>query len=377
MLNELDDTLWHQIPSTFDHVGTSDPRFFDRYWFAIYEPGGLASLQFTLGVYSNMNVVDGGFVVVHDGMQHNLRVSRSLRPRFEAACGPMRVEVMKALEHFRLIVEPGDQAVHGELEWRGVLPPEEEKPHFSRVRGRIAEEYQRFDQVGECSGWLDVAGTRVEVDRWWGCRDHSWGVRQNMGIPEPVTGATPPVSQVGSLFAFLFFSTEHLAGHVQVMERGESRVYLTGLVRDRRSEQPVDVHVRDADLSLELHEGTRRFRTLTLSLALDDGRPLTLFADGLGPSIAMPGLGYSGGYDDGRGLGVWRGDDHREIDSWDVRHPSQVVLADGTVTEPVHRIQPVHVTATGVGFGFDDSSSEGTGSMTMIANGRLPQYGLA
>jgi hypothetical protein len=86
----------------------------------------------------------------------------------------------------------------------------------------------------------------------------------------------------------------------------------------------------------------------------------------------MPGLGYSGGYDDGRGLGVWRGDDHREVDVWDVRHPARVVRADGTVDEPVHRIQPVHVTATG--FGGD---SAGTGSMTMIANGRLPQHGLA
>jgi hypothetical protein len=192
-----------------------------------------------------------------------------------------------------------------------------------------------------------------------------------MGIPEPLTGPTPPVTQVGSLFSFLFFSTDRLAGHVQVMERGEDRVYMTGLVRDRASAEPDDIHVRDADLSIELHEGTRRFRTVTLDLTLDDGRSLTLRSDALGPSIAMPGLGYSGGYDDGRGLGVWRGDDHREIDTWDVRHPSQVVHADGTVTEPVHRIQPVHVTATGSGF-----DSAGTGSMTMIANGRLPQHGL-
>ena len=31
MLTKLDDTLWHQLPTTFDHVWTSDPRFFDRY----------------------------------------------------------------------------------------------------------------------------------------------------------------------------------------------------------------------------------------------------------------------------------------------------------------------------------------------------------
>ena len=40
MLGPLDDTLWHQIAEPFEHVGTSDPRFFDRYWFAIYDPPG-------------------------------------------------------------------------------------------------------------------------------------------------------------------------------------------------------------------------------------------------------------------------------------------------------------------------------------------------
>ena len=29
MLTAMDDTLWHQIASTFDHVGTSDLRFFE------------------------------------------------------------------------------------------------------------------------------------------------------------------------------------------------------------------------------------------------------------------------------------------------------------------------------------------------------------
>ena len=78
MLTSLDDSLWHQLPTTFDHVGTSDPRFFDRYWFAAYAPDGSAAVQITLGVYRNMNVLDGGAVVVHRGKQYNVRVSRSL-----------------------------------------------------------------------------------------------------------------------------------------------------------------------------------------------------------------------------------------------------------------------------------------------------------
>ncbi|HQV57669.1 MAG TPA: hypothetical protein PKV27_06635, partial [Ilumatobacteraceae bacterium] len=75
MLTHLDDSPWHQLPTTFDHVGTSDPRFFDRLWFAASAPDGSGALQFTMGVYQNMNVVDGGFVVIRNGRQHNLRVS--------------------------------------------------------------------------------------------------------------------------------------------------------------------------------------------------------------------------------------------------------------------------------------------------------------
>ena len=72
MLTTLDDTLWHQLPTTFDHVGTSDPRFYDRFWFACYERGGDAALQITMGAYRNMNVMDIGVVVTHAGRQHNV-----------------------------------------------------------------------------------------------------------------------------------------------------------------------------------------------------------------------------------------------------------------------------------------------------------------
>jgi hypothetical protein len=155
-------------------------------------------------------------------------------------------------------------------------------------------------------------------------------------------------------------------------ERGRDRVYLTGLVRDRREVQAGDRHVVAADLTLELHEGTRRMRVVTLALRLDNGRDVSLCAEALGPSIAMPGLGYSGGWNDGLGLGVWRGDLYQETDRWDVRHPVDVVLEDGNVARPVHRIQPVRVSAAGGGL-----DGSGTGSLTMIALGALPQYGLA
>ena len=44
MLTDLDDTLLHQAPLPFAFVGTSDHRFYDRYWFEAVVPDGSAGV---------------------------------------------------------------------------------------------------------------------------------------------------------------------------------------------------------------------------------------------------------------------------------------------------------------------------------------------
>jgi hypothetical protein len=55
---------------------------------------------------------------------------------------------------------------------------------------------------------------------------------------------------------------------------------------------------------------------------------------------------------------------------WDVAHPAEVTAADGTMTRPVHRIQPVRVTLR-----VPSGSSAGTGSLTFIAEADLDADG--
>ncbi len=83
----------------------------------------------------------------------------------------------------------------------------------------------------------------------------------------------------------------------------------------------------------------------------------------------MQGLGYSGGYNDGRGLGAWRAPSHVESDVWDVSHPSKVVYPDGSQKEHWHRIQPVGIKAD-----FGGTASAGTGSMTLTIAGLAPTW---
>lgn len=370
MLSELDDTLWHQLALTFDHVGTSDPRFFDRYWFAGYAPDGEGAFQATMGVYRNMNVVDGGVSFISGGRQHNLRVSRSLDRLNESVCGPLRVTIDKPLHAMTISLVDEEGRLSGEIDWRSIAPAEEEAPHFKRERGRVVEDYQRFNQIGRANGWMEADGRKIEIHDWWACRDHSWGVRQRIGIREPKTGESATLEARGFTMAFLFFSTDALAGTLLTMTREGEPSYVSGTVRELASGRVFEV--KDMRLSPTLHAGTRRFSSATLHAELEDGRSITFHCTASGPSVAMQGIGYSGGYTDRKGLGVWRKALLVEHDVWDVSDPAKIVYADGTSDEHWHRIQPVVVDAM-----LDGVSSIGQGSMTLILSGSIPSLGLS
>ena len=363
MLTTLDDCLWHQLPTSFDHVGTSDPRFFDRLWFAMSDRKGEAALQFTMGVYQNMNVVDGGAVAIVGGRQHNLRVSRQLRPVYDMACGPLRIEVVEPLKRIRLHID--GEGLKGRLDWIATLPPQEEPQHYRRLRGRVLEDYSRYDQIGECAGWLEADGTKVALESWWACRDHSWGVRERVGVPEPVTGP-PDAAPAGGLFAFLFYSTETHGGHVQVAHPAGGPRYLSAAILDRSG--GAEIVGREAGIEAAFTDDARprRMKRVAFDVVAEAGERIRIELEAQGPAVAMQGLGY-GGYADGLGLGVWRGIRHVEHEIWDVSHPAEIRYPDGTTGRPVHRIQPVAVTQRGPG----GRVSRGTGSLTFVAEGPL------
>jgi hypothetical protein len=358
MLTHLDETPWHQTSETFDHVATSDPRFFDRFWFAATDPSGTGTCQFTIGVYQNMNVVDGGFVVIHDGRQHNLRASRQLRPDYQIGCGPLGLEVVKPMETLAITIDPNPSGITGKLTWHATGEAQDERPHFSRSRGRVIEDYSRYDQIGRLTGSIDLGGTLLAVDDWWSCRDHSWGVRPGIGIPEPETGRSP--QHRSFVFAFLFFSTDTCVGHAQLSRRADAS-HMTAELRDLVSGQVQEGTAIDLRANFVDAARPRRVRSATFNLSTGTDTPTVIDVEAVGPAVAMAGLGYIG-YDDGRGLGVYRGPEHLEHDIWDVTDPATVGLGDGTTTRPLHRIQPVRVILHG-----PDGPRTGLGSLTMIA----------
>jgi hypothetical protein len=187
-------------------------------------------------------------------------------------------------------------------------------------------------------------------------------VRERVGIPEPATGPPAATPSGGGLFAFLFYSTPEFSGHVQVTRRAEGLNHSTVEIVDRATGVSALGERVGIEASFVDADRPRRMATATFDVQLTGGRMVRIEAEAQGSPVAMQGLGY-GGYNDGLGLGVWRGEQFQETDVWDVSHPARVGYPDGSTDRPVHRIQPVRVRQRAE----DGSISEGTGSLTFIA----------
>lgn len=386
MLTGLDETLRHQLPTTFDHVGTSDPRFYDRYWFSCYDPAGELAVIIGMGLYNNMNVLDG-FVALQQpypaghparaaapeggqpARQWNFRFSRTLRPDLDhTAVGPLSVEIVRPFEEARVRIEPSpDRAVAADLTWTSFLPPLEEAHHFIRVRGRVAQDYRRYTQVGRMSGTITLDGRTYEVRDWFGARDHSWGVRPAVAGPEPVTG--PPDSgrraQSGFVFFWVPFATDELGGHVQVHSLGNGhQVLLDGMIQWPDGTQR---EVVEASFDADFFPGTRRWKQVRSRFVDDHGDTYDVVSDVLVRDWAMDGTGYDWGWVDGQGLGVWRGDYAEEHEVYDLTDPHVVVRPNGDERERGHREAPARVTVNG---------RPGLGHQILLASGPVPFLGL-
>ncbi len=370
MLTPLDETLLHQAPTTFDHAVTSDHRFFDRW--AVGVQHSELSLIYGLANYKNTDTCDGFLCVRRGKRQFNLRLSRPLRPDYAMAVGPLHVDVVEPLVAHRLVVEPSPGSpLACDILWRATLPPREELPHFRRLNGRAVQDYCRLDQLGTASGWVAIGDERVELGDWFAWRDHSWGVRPGMGGRDPVTTQpirSAPHGALGSLFIWIAFRAGHVAGQFQMRADSDGRTEMTdGHLIPDTADPSVSLEVDEIRHDITFVDGHTVFSHARLQATTSDGRVWDFDATPLRAPWDFSGAGYSGGWDDGEGLGVPRG--HAvEIDEYDLSAPADVLLPDGTTRQHWHRETDVALTVTEPGGG----TVQGDGHLTIIARPPLP-----
>ncbi len=378
MLTGLDESLGHQVAQPFARSGISDHRFFDRMLIGVFHPAGEAALVAGIGYYKNMNVADG-FVMaqVHSRRQHNLRLSKALQgdiARDGASVGPLSIRILEPFREIHLTLQASTSGMSFDLRFNDSLPPVLERLHQGVLDGREHTNYQRFHQLGRVTGWMEVDGLRFDVRDWFSWRDHSWGVRPGVGGFEPVTGTStgggvPSAHRTGGKGLLLLhagFWNGVEGGGIQILEDGTGkRIYTDG-----EAHTPNGIaEVTQVAHEIEFHPGTRIYSRVSLALRLQTGEQWSVEIEPMGRPLVYRGAGYDGGFEDGKGLGAWRGDGLRmEQDVYDVSDIEAVEFPNGAVLRPQHREQFGRVRVNG---------REGYVYTPFFMIGNHPRYGIA
>jgi hypothetical protein len=373
-LGPADETFHHQITDTFATVAQSDRAWTEKVCAMAALRDGSIGLGFGMGKYPNRGVLDAYAGVSRGTEQWTVRSSRRLAPDTDrTATGPISYEVLEPLRVVRFALAEND-VLPLSFEWTftAALPCALEEPEHHRSRDglRLDADIVRYHQIGTAEGWVELDGLRYELDDTTSVstRDHSWGVRYQVGAPVADVEEAPRPTSVSSTVLWSPLLLERPDGsrygiHVYYQRHGIGgwqRVELQGGIEhaDGRREPFVALVLR-ADVA----DDNRRLRSAELDCTMADGsaRPLRITA--LGDTGFHLGTGLYFGFD-GHWHGEWRGDLHVDGERIDD-------CADPATARRIHQIRDNLVRIEDpVGGGV------GAGNLQSIFAGPHPELGL-
>ncbi|WP_231868918.1 hypothetical protein [Rhodococcus opacus] len=186
-----DEMLCHQTPETFATISQADNTWTEKLWSSLFSRDGSIQVDVGIGKYHNRNVMDMFAGISRGKEQLTVRASRQLDLDAErVGVGPLDYEVLEPLRKVRWTLQENDVIpVRFDLTVTGVLPPFlEQKDAQRETQGfRVQSDLLRYHQASTISGEIWIDGERIEVrdEEWFGFRDHSWGVRMDVGEPAP------------------------------------------------------------------------------------------------------------------------------------------------------------------------------------------------
>jgi len=205
-LSAADEGFCHQIADTFAIVGQSDLSWTEKVCAMAAARDGSLQIGFGLGKYANRNVMDGYGGISRGVEQITVRSSRRLAPRPDyTVVGPLQYEVIKPLHQIRFALEANAcQPVAFDFTFESIVPPALEPRTHQRTSYRTTGDLVRYHQTGVASGWVEVDGERTEItsDTWVSTRDHSWGVRYDVG--QAIADLEPSEDLSGVAFRLLW-----------------------------------------------------------------------------------------------------------------------------------------------------------------------------
>ena len=186
MLIGLDEHPLHQIAQSFAGVAGSDSQWNDGHYVCLCDADGNVCLTSNVRLYQNNDVLDGFVCIRHEGRQHNIRLSRRLRPDMDHyGVGPLRIEIVEPMRTLRFVLDENEFDISCDVLCTSTVLPYEDPVEITRVDGRLLSERATYELVGVCDGWVEVAGKRYELTASTSSffRNHSWGNQAGRGGP--------------------------------------------------------------------------------------------------------------------------------------------------------------------------------------------------
>jgi hypothetical protein len=368
-----DEWFHHQIVDTVAVVGTSDLAWTEKVCAMAMAKDGSLQLGFGLGKYTNRNVMDAYSGVSRGTEQLTVRMSRRLSDAPELlGGGPIRYEIIEPLHKIRFMLEPNDtQPIAFDWMFESRLPSMVEERTHNRAVFRVASELVRYHQIGTCTGWVEVDGERTEMtsDTWVSTRDHSWGVRYDVG--EPAGDLEPGRSLDGGQFQFFWSPVlmERADGSNYGLFFNVAKTLFTGFLQKNVTaiiEQPDGTveHIVDVEQDFTYDTSNRR---------LLGGRIIATMADGAERIFGVEVLGDTG-FHLGAGLYFgWNGHHHGEFRGPLVVEGERIAdCTDPDMARKLHQIRDTTVRITD-----ESENAVGYGNMQPIIVGEWPELGLS
>ena len=370
-----DELFCHQTTETFATVATSDPAWTEKVCAMAMARDGSLQIGFGLGKYTNRNVMDGYAALSRGPEQLTVRASRRLAPQPErTAVGPLRYEVLEPMRAVRFVLEPNDVLpVSFDWTFRAELPAFPEERTHLRAAYRVMAELVRYHQIGVPEGWIELDGERHELspETWVSTRDHSWGVRYDVGVPAvDVEGAVTEIpAGVGFMMLWAPILMERPDGsryglHLHLtryaMPGFDQTSVTAGVEHPDGRREPIVGLVPD----LRFDPENRRLLGGSLLARMEDGTDRPLQLEVLDDTGVHLGAGLYFGFD-GHHHGEFRGELHTDGERIADCRPN-------ATAQRLHQIRDTVVRVTDpVGGGV------GVGNCQPIVAGPWPELGLA
>jgi hypothetical protein len=315
-----DEQLTHQIIDTFATVAQSDLSWTEKLWMPVSRKDGSLQLDMGLGRYPNRDVIDGFAGLSRGKSQWTVRASRELSlDTLGTSVGPLHYEVEEPLKRVRWRLDRNDIIpLAYDITFEAVHPAFFEDRHIQREeRGfRVVSNVVRYHQAGVPHGWIEIEGRResITTEDWFCWRDHSWGVRLDVGAPP--TDLRPARDFGERQFANSKFllnwsplllrrpDGSYYEYHFYLQIRGEEVFYFSGYRNHADGRQE-----RIARARPELHyvDETRRLVGGRIHFDMLSGENATVEVEVMGDSGFYLGPALYLGFD-GRKHGNWRGE---------------------------------------------------------------------